>query len=68
MTHSAGHKGYKASAAALCKDDELYGPYRHGKEDWPVRNEVSTRNGSPRQSADRKRSNMVDEPLDRGNR
>ena len=53
MTHSAGHRGYKASAAAASKDNELYGAYSQDKEGWPARNGISTRNGSPRQSTDR---------------
>lgn len=68
MTQSAGHRGYKASAAAASKDNELYGAYSQDKEDWPIRNGISTRNGSPRQSTDRELSNMDSEPIDRRNR
>jgi hypothetical protein len=68
MTHSAGQRGYKASAAATSKDNELYGAYSQEKEDWPARKGISTRNGSPRQSTDREPSNMGDEPRDRRNR
>jgi len=68
MTHSAGHRGYKASAAAASKDNELYGAYSQEKESWPARNGISTRNGSPRQSTDREPSNMGNEPIDRRDR
>lgn len=68
MTHSAGQRGYKASAAAASKDDELYGVYNHGKEEWPEPNGFSARRTSPRQSADRTRGNMAGEPMDRRNR
>jgi hypothetical protein len=68
MTHSAGHRGYKASAAAASKDNELYVDYSEEKENQPARNGASTRTGSPRQSTDRKLGNMADEPVDRRNR
>lgn len=68
MTHSAGHRGYKASAAAASKDNELYGAYSQDKEGWPARNGISTRNGSPRQSTDREPGNMGNETKVRQNR
>lgn len=68
MTHSAGQRGYKASAAAASKDDELYGVYNHGKEEWPEPKGFSTRRPGPRQSADRALGNMAGEPMDRRNR
>jgi hypothetical protein len=68
MTHSAGHRGYKASAAAASKDNELYGAYSQDRENWPARNGISTRQGSPRQSTEREPSNLGTEPRDRRNR
>ena len=68
MTHSAGQRGYKASAAAASKDNELYGAYSQDKEDWPARNGSSAKNGSPMQSTDRESGNMGDEPENRRNR
>jgi hypothetical protein len=68
MTHSAGQRGYKASAAATSKDNELYGAYRQNKEDWPARNGISTRNGGPMQSTDREPGNMGNEPKNLRNR
>jgi len=67
MTHSAGHRGYKASAAAASKDNELYVNEIEERDDSPARS-ASTRTGSPKQSTDRKLGNMADEPIDRRNR
>ena len=67
MTHSAGHRGYKASAAAASKDDELYGVYSQEKDGWRIRNGFSTRKASPRQSKDRELANMANEPMARRN-
>ena len=68
MTHSAGHRGHKASAAAASKDNELYGGHSQEIENWPVRKGIGTRKDSSRQSADRQPADMVKETMDRGNR
>lgn len=52
MTHSAGHRGYKAAAAAASKDDELYGSYRAEMDDESMPNGMATRSLNKQQGSE----------------